>query len=52
VIPDAIICRTEVEMEDDIRAKLVRTCDVDQRAIIEAKNVETIYQVPQYFAKQ
>ncbi|MCD5380416.1 CTP synthase, partial [Candidatus Gracilibacteria bacterium] len=52
VIPDAIICRTEVEMEDDIKEKLALTCDVDRRALIEAKNVETIYQVPEYFAKQ
>ena len=52
VIPDAIICRTEMEMKDDIREKLARTCDIDDRAIIEAKNVETIYQVPEYFAKQ
>lgn len=52
VVPDAIICRTEIEMEDDIKEKIARSCDVDERALIEAKNVETIYQVPDYFAKQ
>ncbi len=52
VIPDAIICRTEIEMSEEIKEKLARSCDVDERALIEAKNVETIYQVPDYFKKQ
>jgi len=52
VIPDAIICRSEIDIEDDIKEKLALTCDVDERALIVAKNVETIYQVPEYFAKQ
>ena len=52
VIPDAIICRSEIDIEDDIKEKLALTCDVDKRALIVAKNVETIYQVPEYFAKQ
>ncbi len=52
VIPDVLICRTEVEIEDDIKEKLSRSCDVNLEGIIEAKNVETIYQVPKYFEEQ
>ena len=52
IVPDAIICRTEVELEEEIKSKLSRTCDVCEEAIIEAKNVSTIYQVPEYFDKQ
>ncbi len=52
IVPDAIICRTEVELEEEIKDKLSRTCDVCSDAIIEAKNVDTIYQVPEYFNKQ
>ena len=52
IVPDAIICRTEVELEEWIKDKLSRTCDIDSDAIIEAKNVETIYQVPDYFNNQ
>lgn len=52
IIPDAIICRTEVELEENIKDKISRTCDVSSDAVIEAKNVDTIYQVPEYFNKQ
>ena len=52
IVPDAIICRTEIELEEEIKDKLSRTCDVCSDAIIEAKNVDTIYQVPEYFNKQ
>jgi len=52
IVPDAIICRTEVELEEEIKDKLSRTCDVMPEAIIEAKNVDTIYQVPKYFDNQ
>lgn len=52
IIPDAIICRTEVELEENIKDKISKTCDVSSDAVIEAKNVDTIYQVPEYFNKQ
>jgi CTP synthase len=52
IVPDAIICRTEIELEEEIKEKLSRTCDVIPEAIIEAKNVSTIYQVPNYFNEQ
>jgi len=52
IVPDAIICRTEIELEEEIKDKISRTCDVCSGAIIEAKNVETIYQVPKYFDNQ
>ena len=52
IVPDAIICRTEIELEEEIKDKISRTCDVCSDAIIEAKNVETIYQVPKYFDNQ
>ncbi|MDQ7009828.1 MAG: CTP synthase [Candidatus Gracilibacteria bacterium] len=52
IIPDAIIYRTEVELEEEIKDKLSRTCDICTDAIIEAKNVSTIYKVPEYFNSQ
>jgi len=28
-MPDAIICRTEIKLSDEIKDKLSRTCDID-----------------------
>lgn len=52
IIANAIICRTEIKLEESVRDKLSKTCDISPEAIIEAKNVATIYQVPEYFDNQ
>jgi CTP synthase len=44
--PDVIVCRTEHEISADMREKLALFCDIDLNAVIQNKNVASIYQVP------
>lgn len=44
--PDAIVCRTNYTLSDNIKKKISLFCDVDQSAIIENKTVKTIYEIP------
>ncbi len=44
--PDVLICRTERPLTDDLRRKIALFTNVDVAGVIEARDVETIYQVP------
>lgn len=44
--PDVIVLRTEVAIEDHVKAKISRFCNVKQEAIIEARDVEVLYEMP------
>lgn len=46
VQPDILICRTSVPINDSIRQKLALFCNVEQRAVIENIDIDTIYKVP------
>jgi CTP synthase len=47
IIPDVLVCRSELPMTDDIRRKLSLFCNVEARAVIEELDVQnTIYEVP------
>lgn len=50
--PDILICRTETGFAADIREKIALFCDVDKEAVIAARDVDTVYQVPIEFAAQ
>ena len=50
--PDILICRTETGFAADIREKISLFCDVDREAVIAARDVDTVYQVPIEFAAQ
>jgi CTP synthase len=50
--PDILMCRTEVPLNRDIRQKLALFCNVREEAVIEAKDVASIYQVPVQFHKE
>jgi CTP synthase len=53
IIPDMLICRTQVHLDKEVRRKLSLFCNVDEEAVIEAMNVEhTIYEAPLEFAAQ
>lgn len=43
---DVLVCRTEHELSDDLRNKLALFCNVEQEAVIQSIDVETIYDVP------
>ncbi len=46
VTPDILVCRTEHKLNDGIKRKLALFCNVQQDAIIESLDAETIYDVP------
>jgi len=48
--PDILLCRTDRYLDSDIKRKIALFCDVDEEAVITAKDVATIYEVPVAFA--
>ncbi|MGA2506740.1 MAG: CTP synthase [Chitinispirillaceae bacterium] len=53
IIPDMLVCRTEVHLDKDVRKKISLFCNVDEEAVVEAMDVaNTIYEVPLEFAGQ
>ncbi len=43
--PDVIVLRTEVPIEDDVKDKIALFCDVEKDAVIEARDVDILYEV-------
>jgi CTP synthase len=46
VQPDILVCRTEHELDLNLRRKIAKFCNVSMNAVIEAKDASTIYDVP------
>jgi CTP synthase len=44
--PQMIVCRTEHSLSDDMKRKIALFCDIDKDAVIEARDVDTLYEVP------
>ncbi len=53
IIPDALVCRSETPIGEDLRRKLSLFCNVPVHAVIEELDVRhTIYEVPLVLAEQ
>lgn len=50
--PDILLCRTEKPLSVGNRKKIALFCNVDEEAIIEAIDVESIYEVPLVYQEQ
>jgi CTP synthase len=50
--PDILLCRTDRFLDPDIKRKIALFCDVDEQAVITAKDVQTIYEVPLVLAAE
>jgi CTP synthase len=50
--PDILLCRTDRFLDSDIKRKIALFCDVDEEAVITAKDVPTIYEVPTVLAAE
>jgi CTP synthase len=50
--PDILLCRTDRFLSKDIKKKIALFCDVGVDAVITAKDVEHIYEVPLVFHKE
>lgn len=52
VQPDILVCRTEHKLSKEVRNKIALFCNVNQNAVIESIDVETIYDVPLMMEKE
>jgi CTP synthase len=50
--PDVLICRTERPLSEDVKRKIALFCNVEFGAVIESRDVRTIYQIPLAFHEQ
>ncbi|MEO0084044.1 MAG: CTP synthase [candidate division WOR-3 bacterium] len=50
--PDIILCRTKTPLPEDSKDKIALFCNVPKPAVIEAIDVNNIYEVPLIFARQ
>jgi CTP synthase len=44
--PNVIVCRTEHPLAEDLKRKIGLFCDIDAGAVIEARDADTLYDVP------
>ncbi|GGG16106.1 CTP synthase [Paenibacillus aceti] len=44
--PNVIVCRTEHELSEDMKAKIALFCDIDPSAVVECRDADTLYEVP------
>jgi CTP synthase len=50
--PDILLCRTDRFLAKDIKSKIALFCNVEEEAVITAKDVASIYEVPIVFANE
>lgn len=50
--PDVLLCRTDRYLSPAIKSKIALFCDVEEEAVITAKDVDTIYEVPLVFHRE
>jgi len=44
--PDAIVLRTELPISKEMKEKIALFCDINEKAVIEMRDADTLYQVP------
>ncbi|REJ09292.1 CTP synthase [Halobacillus trueperi] len=44
--PDVIVLRTEMAISEDMKEKIALFCDINKNAVIEARDADTLYNVP------
>jgi len=50
--PDILLCRTDRFLSREIKSKIALFCNVEEEAVITAKDVASIYEVPLVFARE
>jgi len=50
--PDLLLCRTDRDLEDKLKKKIAHFCNVDEKDVITAKDVDCIYELPLLFHDQ
>ncbi|WP_127126119.1 CTP synthase [Georgenia sp. SYP-B2076] len=44
--PDAVVCRSDRELPESLKAKIALMCDVDREAVITCQDAPSIYEIP------
>jgi CTP synthase len=52
IAADILLCRSDRKLSRDLRSKIALFCNVTERAVITAEDVDTIYDVPLAFHEQ
>ncbi len=50
--PDMLICRSDHPLDSDVRRKIALFCNVAPKAVVEARDAETIYEIPMIYKRQ
>jgi CTP synthase len=50
--PDILLCRTDRLLDKRLKSKIAQFCNVDENAVITAKDVEWVYEVPLIFHQE
>jgi CTP synthase len=50
--PDILLCRTDRFLSREMKSKIALFCNVEEEAVITAKDVASIYEVPLVFARE
>ena len=50
--PDILLCRSEHDLSPEIKAKIALHCNIEPEAVITARDVESIYEVPIRYHKE
>ncbi len=50
--PDVIVCRSDRPLTQEVKDKISLFCDIDKEAVIEARNVDCIYEIPLVMEKE
>jgi CTP synthase len=50
--PDILLCRTDRLLSHEIKSKIALFCNLEERAVIAARDVPSIYEVPLTFAQE
>jgi CTP synthase len=50
--PDVLLCRSERPLSADVKEKIALFCDVEPAAVITARDVKSVYEIPLVFAEQ
>ncbi|SER63613.1 CTP synthase [Salisediminibacterium halotolerans] len=50
--PNVIVVRTERDVPEDMKDKIALFCDIDKNAVIEARDADTLYEVPLHLQEQ
>jgi CTP synthase len=52
ISPDILLCRVDRPLPDELKRKIALFCNVEPEAVISARDVSTVYEVPLSFARE